>query len=125
MRSIMTDNLEVCYFCGTTENIELHHCIHGSKTLRQLSTTHHLLIGICSSCHRGPNGVHREDSEKDAHLKREAQKAWEERRIKKGKSKPETVCEDWIRIFGVDYISEGNDDSETVFTIIQKVGETL
>lgn len=108
MRSIMTDNLEICYFCGATENIELHHCIHGNKTLRQLSTTHHLLIGICSDCHRGPEGVHSKNpGDKDIRLKREAQQAWESRRVRKGKSKPETVREDWIRIFGVDYISEG------------------
>lgn len=110
MRSIMTDNLDVCYFCGETENIELHHCIHGNKTLRQLSTTHHLLIGICSTCHRGPNGVHSKNPKgKDIRLKREAQAAWESRRIRKGKSKPETVREDWIRIFGVDYLSEGKE----------------
>ena len=112
MRSIMTDNLEVCYFCKTTENIGLHHCIHGNKTLRQLSTTHHLLIGICSECHRGPIGVHRKNPKgmsRDLQLKREAQKAWESRRIKKGKSTPDTVREDWIRIFGVDYLSEGKE----------------
>lgn len=46
---------------------------------------------------------------RDLQLKREAQKAWESRRIKKGKSTPDTVREDWIRIFGVDYLSEGKE----------------
>lgn len=54
--------------------------------------------------HNKKNGV-----DKDMLLKRESQKAWETRRIKKGKSTPEKVREDWIRIFGVDYISEGKE----------------
>ena len=109
MRSIMTDNLEQCYYCGTTKNVELHHCIHGNKTLRSASTSQHLLIGICSSCHRGLNGIHgKYGKEKDLRLQALAQETWEKRRIKKGKSSPETVRQDWINMFGTDYIEEFN-----------------
>lgn len=105
MRSIMTDNLKVCYYCGTTEGVELHHCIHGNKENRALSTQFHLLIGCCSNCHRGINGIHgKYGKEKDLKLQAEAQQAWEKRRVRKGKSKPDTVRQEWLDIFGIDYI---------------------
>lgn len=107
MRSIMTDDLTKCYYCGTTENVELHHCIHGNKENRNLSTQYHLLIPCCSYHHRSINGIHgKYGQEKDLKLKAEAQKAWEERRIKKGKSSPETVRNEWLDIFSIDYIKE-------------------
>lgn len=110
MRSIMTDNLKKCYYCGTTENIELHHCIHGSKENRSLATQYHLLIGICPRCHRGADGIHgKYGTEKDLKLQSEAQQAWEDRRIRKGKSTPETVRQEWLDIFGIDYIKKFND----------------
>ena len=65
----MTDNLNECYYCGTTENVELHHCIHGNKELRSLSTSAHLIIPCCSTCHRGMNGIHgKYGKEKDLKL---------------------------------------------------------
>lgn len=30
MKSIITNDLKVCAECGTRENIEIHHCIHGT-----------------------------------------------------------------------------------------------
>ena len=109
LRSIMTDNLEVCYYCGATENVEKHHVIHG-KIGRKLSTTYHLIVPLCSTCHRGRFGVHgKYGYEKDLKLKAEAQQKWENRRIRKGKSKAETVRDDWLNIFGVDYIKEFKD----------------
>lgn len=106
----MTDNLSVCYYCGTTENVELHHCIHGNKENRSLATQYHLLIGCCENCHRGINGIHGKfGKEKDLKLQAEAQEAWEKRRVKKGKSKPENVRQEWMDIFKVDYIKEFED----------------
>lgn len=110
MRSIMTDNLDECYYCGTNQGVELHHCIHGNKENRSLSTQYHLLIGCCSSCHRGINGIHgKYGKEKDLKLQAEAQEAWEKRRVKKGKSAPEKVRDEWISIFGVDYVQKFED----------------
>ena len=106
MRSIMTDNLGECYYCGSTENIEKHHCIHG-KIGRKLATQYHLIVGLCPDHHRGDNGVHgKYGFEKDLKLKSEAQQAWEERRVRKGKSTPEEAREEWLAIFGIDYIRE-------------------
>lgn len=105
----MTDNLEQCYYCGTTNNVELHHCIHG-KIGRKLATQYHLLVGLCSDCHRGIDGVHgKYGYEKDLKLKSEAQKAWEDRRIHKGKSTSDSVRQDWMNVFGIDYIKEFED----------------
>lgn len=109
MRSIMTDDLTRCYFCGTKENVELHHCIHGNKTNRALSTQYHLLIPCCSYHHRSINGIHgKYGKEKDLKLQAEAQTAWEKRRVKKGKSAPDTVRNEWLNIFGKDYVEEFN-----------------
>lgn len=106
LRSIMTDNLKQCYYCGSTENIQLHHCIHGNKVLRSASTQYHLLVGLCDSCHHGLYGVHgKYGREKDLKLQAEAQEAWEQRRIRKGKSSPDTVRAEWMEIFGVDYVA--------------------
>lgn len=105
----MTDNLKKCYYCGTTENVELHHCIHGNKHNRSLSTQYHLLIPCCSYHHRSVNGIHgKYGKEKDLKLQAEAQLAWEKRRIKKGKSSPDTVRDEWMEIFGKDYVEEFN-----------------
>lgn len=109
MRSIMTDDLKRCYYCGTTENVELHHCIHG-KIGRKLATQYHLLVGLCPDCHRGNYGVHSKYGyEKDLKLKSEAQQSWEDRRVRKGKSSPDNVRNEWMAIFGVDYIKEFKD----------------
>lgn len=102
----MTDDLKHCYYCGTDKDVELHHCIHGNKVLRSASTQFHLLVGLCSEHHRGLYGVHgKYGREKDLKLQAEAQETWERRRIKKGKSTPETVRDEWIEIFGVDYVA--------------------
>ena len=103
----MTDDLGKCYICETRENVELHHCIHGSKELRQLSTSQHLIVGCCSLDHRGINGIHGQyGKEKDLKLKAFAQECWEKRRIKKGKSTIDTARDDWIKLFGKDFIKE-------------------
>lgn len=55
-------------------------------------------------------GVHgKYGYEKDLKLKAEAQQKWERRRIKKGKSTYESARQDWLSVFGVDYIAEFND----------------
>lgn len=106
----MTDNLNECYYCGSTDNVELHHCIHGSKELKKLCTAQHLLVGCCPLHHRGINGVHgKYGEEKDLRLQALAQETWEQRRVKKGKSDIDTVRDDWIKMFGTDYIKKFED----------------
>lgn len=110
LRSIMTNDLKRCYYCGTTEDVNLHHVIHGNKEKKALSMQYHLLVGLCSYHHRGDNGVHgRYGYEKDLKLKSEAQQIWENRRVRKGKSTPEDARQEWLDIFGEDYIQKFDD----------------
>lgn len=109
LRSIMTNDLKRCYYCGTTEDVNLHHVIHGNKEKKALSMQYHLLIGVCGYHHRGDNGIHgKYGKEMDLKLKAEAQRIWEDRRIRKGKSTPENARQEWIDIFGEDYILQFN-----------------
>jgi hypothetical protein len=95
MRSIIVKDLKVCYVCGRTDQVEVHHCIHGTAN-RKLSTKYHLLVGLCPDHHRGTNGVHgKYGHELDQELKRLAQEKWE------GKH---GTREEFIKIFGKSYL---------------------
>lgn len=94
-KSIITDDISQCYECKcTTQNLERHHCIHGSG--RKLADKYGLTVMLCMECHRGTEGVHgRDGAELDLKLKRIAQEAWE---AKYGDR------QDWYRIFGKSYL---------------------
>jgi 5-methylcytosine-specific restriction endonuclease McrA len=94
MRSLLVKDLKVCAECGTTENVETHHCIHGTSG-RKLATRYHLLVGLCPECHRGTNGVHGKNGhELDLKYKRLAQEKFEE---KYGHDK-------WMEVFQKNYL---------------------
>ena len=101
MRSIITNDLETCYLCGSTDNVELHHCIHGNKEKRKLSTQHHLVVGLCSTCHRGCKGVHGKNGQyNDLYLKSVAQEAWIARKRRKDAAKNYAQeLQKWIELF--------------------------
>lgn len=71
--SILTDDFEKCYICGSHQLIEVHH-IFGAAN-RKLSTQYGLVVPLCKYCHNlPPNGVHH--NRKNAlKLKAEAQEA--------------------------------------------------
>ena len=95
MRSIIVKDLKVCCECGSMQNVEVHHCIHGTAG-RKLATRYHLLVGLCPECHRGTHGVHgKYGHELDLKYKRMAQEAWEKKHGNR---------EDFIRIFGRSYL---------------------
>ena len=95
MRSIIVKDLKTCFACGSEQNVEVHHCIHGTAG-RKLATKYHLLVGLCPNCHRGTNGVHGKNGhETDLMLKKLAQTKWEEKHGSR---------DDWIRIFGKSYL---------------------
>ena len=69
---------KVCYICGTTMNLEEHHCIHGTAN-RKLSEKDGLKVWLCYEHHRGDKGVHgKNGTTLDTYLKSEAQIAWEQ-----------------------------------------------
>ena len=45
-----------CFLCGSSRHIEIHHIYSGNR--RKKSTEYGLVVPLCDSCHRGPNGVH-------------------------------------------------------------------
>lgn len=94
MKSIIVKDLKVCHECGTRTNVEVHHCIHGTSG-RKLATKYHLLVGLCSECHRGTYGVHGKYGEAlDLKLKREAQECFEKK----------YSHEKWMEVFGRNYL---------------------
>ena len=48
------NDVRVCWYCGTTYNIEEHHLVHGTSN-RKNSERLGLKIDLCADCHRGRN----------------------------------------------------------------------
>lgn len=72
MKSIITNNLDRCYLCGSYRWIELHHVWGGAK--RKLSTQYGLVVPLCHYCHNEPpNGVH-QNKENRLYLQAKVQK---------------------------------------------------
>lgn len=92
MNSIITDDFEHCFICGSERNLETHHCLHGTAN-RKLSDKYGLTIPLCAYCHRGQNGVHRGNYQLDLYLKRYAQMKFEEK----------YSYEKFIQVFGKNY----------------------
>lgn len=74
--SIMQEGEPRCYICGTTQNLELHHAMHGYAN-RKLADRYHLVVWLCADHHRGKIGVHN-DIVTDERIKRDAQFAFEQ-----------------------------------------------
>ena len=55
-KSIITNDMRVCYLCGKSENIEIHHIFSGSN--RKKSTAFGCVVPLCHECHQGTDGVH-------------------------------------------------------------------
>lgn len=49
-KSIVTNNLDKCYVCGSGQNLEIHHCWHGTAN-RKLADEDGLIVALCSTCH--------------------------------------------------------------------------
>lgn len=74
-KSIITDEIDKCFICGSRRNIEAHH-IFGS-TERDLSEKYGLVVPLCSVCHKHPRlGVH-QDSENAQWMHEVGQRAFE------------------------------------------------
>ena len=46
----MIDDQRVCKMCGTTNDLEHHHCIHGAGR-RNLADEDGLIVFLCHNCH--------------------------------------------------------------------------
>ena len=75
MKSIIQKNKE-CYLCGSTQNLECHHLMHGVAN-RKLADKFGLKVWLCSYHHRdNKHGVHG-DAELDLWFKQLAQNVFE------------------------------------------------
>jgi len=97
MKSIIQTEC-VCFFCGTTQNLERHHCIHGTAN-RKLAEKYGLTVYLCRRHHEE---AHREKAT-DRILQVRAQMAWEERY---------GTTNDFVAVFGRNYLWQGNDTDE-------------
>lgn len=96
IKSIVTDDTTHCYIHKKYLGIEVdavheHHMCHGTAN-RKLADQHHLVCGLCESCHRllHDKGYH------DIDLIQDAENAW----LKHN----EKTIDDWIAIFGKNYL---------------------
>lgn len=55
-KSIVTDNMDVCYVCGRPRQA-VHHIYFGTA-LRKISDKHGFIVPLCLECHIGNYGVH-------------------------------------------------------------------
>lgn len=81
-----------CFYCGTTLNLERHHCIHGTAG-RRIADKLGLTIWLCSEHHRGKYSPH-QDREVDLRLKRFAQSCYEDKHSR----------EEWMQKVGRNYL---------------------
>jgi hypothetical protein len=63
-----------CFVCGTTQNLNLHHCFSGCR--RQTSEAYGLVVYLCQAHHTGNRGVHF-NAELNARLHEYGQKLFE------------------------------------------------
>ena len=70
MKSIVT-NKQCCYECGSTLNLQEHHCIHGS--FRKKADNDGLTVLLCAKCHFN---LHHNNNDLDTKYKILAQKAY-------------------------------------------------
>lgn len=74
--SIMTDDLSICYVCGTPLNIHKHEIFFGA--FRRKSIEYGCIVGLCARHHNASSdGVHY-NRELDLKLKKECQQKFEE-----------------------------------------------
>lgn len=56
MKSILTDDMEHCFFCGRPYP-QIHHIFFGTAN-RKASDRYGMTVPLCQNCHTGNNGIH-------------------------------------------------------------------
>lgn len=92
-KSIITDDMEHCLLCGSSNNVERHHIFFGTAN-RKISDKYKLIIPLCAYHHRGSNSVH-QNRQLDLKVKELGQTVFENRCGSR---------EDFIRLFGRSYL---------------------
>lgn len=89
MKSILQTERE-CFFCHSTQGLELHHCIH-SVANRKIADRTGLTCYLCHRCH---SLVHDKDREMDLVLIQYAQRKFEETHTR----------QEWRQLFTKSYL---------------------
>lgn len=89
MESIITNDMEHCYICGSP-NPQIHHCMNGAN--KKNSEKYGLIVPLCMTHHTGMFGVHTHP-DRMLEMRRLAQRKFEETHTR----------EEWIEIFGKSY----------------------
>lgn len=84
---IPCDSDERCYICGSHRNLQVHHCLHGSR--RKAADRYGLTVHLCVDCHMALHDL----GEHDRELEAIAQKAFE----------AQYGHEEFMRVFGKNY----------------------
>lgn len=50
IKSVLIEDVEHCWLCGSSRNVEEHHCISG-RGRRQVCEKYHLTVPLCHRCH--------------------------------------------------------------------------
>lgn len=90
-KSIITNNMDHCFICGSPY-VEIHHCFYGTSN-RKNSDKYGLVVPLCPMHHRGDYGVHH-NPQADQVLKETAQRKFEETHTR----------EEFMQIFGRNYL---------------------
>lgn len=93
MTESIIQNEKQCFLCGKQYGLERHHVLGGPN--RKWSEKYGLTVWLCHDCHTGTDGA-QYNKEKNFKLKEIAQKAFEKI----------YTHDDWMRIFGRNYIME-------------------
>lgn len=99
-RSIIQEDTESCYFCGSAMDLHWHHVYHWSSWVRTVSAREGCMVRVCANCHNfGPKSIHLDKERvKERELQAACQKAWETQ--KNGSH------EDFIKVFGKGYLND-------------------
>ena len=92
-KSILQDK-KVCYICGTSQNLQLHHIFYGTAN-RRLSDEDGCVVWLCNKHHTGDEGIHG-DTKENLKLKQKCERAWLEKYNK--------TIEDFIARYGRNYL---------------------
>lgn len=92
-KSILTDKLDTCYFCGAPKQC-IHH-VYGGFGRRMISDREGFTVPLCNSCHTMSNHAVHQNKMADTLLKRRCQEQYEAQ----GHSR-----EEFIKLVGRNYL---------------------
>ena len=91
LESIVQEDMNCCYLCFTTRNLEVHHLIGAAN--RSNSDKYKLIVRLCKAHHTGSQGVH---------FNKELMQAFHE--LAQEKFEERYSREKFVEVFGINYL---------------------